>query len=476
MKKITCKISAIWLTLVMIFSVSVIPVYAQDFSSSNDVVTCAEEMRTEYHETIDNFSKKISQEYLINNYEANITYNRILDSIESNDNELRSHFSGAYVNDDGYLVIALCCDTGNCSREIENSLTESKVIFEDGIGSYYYGQKELEAVNEKIASIQESIKNKEDVTSNIQNLMQSKPRTIYNEKNNTTSVVFNVNPEVEKAVLKNEKLTNNANAEMARKELSNSERQAINQYKDLIDVFKKNVNCSDDISYTVCTGYEEGEDQAEAWRPGRYLFVYTNPSAGTGSQISTGYRAKYTYNKKTYYGFVTCGHGTSVGNAVYISNNVSSANKLGTILNRSYGNRVDVSFIKMTNSNYTNGQAIYYTSSQAGVTRQGTVLDGTQTTPALNACIYKSGSATYLTYGYVSSNTCSGYWNDTYFYNLIQADRSMSNSGDSGAVTYIINGATIYGKAVGILKGKSGSNSVFVKASNIQADFNAVAY
>lgn len=38
----------------------------------------------------------------------------------------------------------------------------------------------------------------------------------------------------------------------------------------------------------------------------------------------------------------------------------------------------------------------------------------------------------------------------------MQEDRNMGDYGDSGAVTYIIDRNTIYGKAVGVLKGASG--------------------
>ena len=263
-KKIHERLS-ICVVLVMIFSTCVIPAYAVDDLSPDDVVTCVEEMRTEYREKINDTNEEISQEYLSNRYEANLTYNRILNFVESNDNELRSHFSGAYINIDGCLVIALCCNTGHCKTEIEEHLTESDAIFEDGIGSYYYGQKELEAVNEKIASLQESIKNKEDLSANIKTLMQSKPRAIYNEKTNTASIIFNVSADIEKAVLKNEELKNSANTKMPQMELSNAERQAVRQYNDLISTFRDYVNNSENISYTVCTGYEQGEDQSEAW-------------------------------------------------------------------------------------------------------------------------------------------------------------------------------------------------------------------
>lgn len=475
MKKNLCKLSALFIVFAMLFSVCVIPAHAGSLVS-DDSIACAEELKNEYHEAADSLDMEINQEYLANSYEANMTFNKILESIESCDSELRSHYSGSYINDNGYLVVALCCDTGNCKKEIEDNLSCSEVLFEEGTGSYYYGQKELDAINQQISSLSESVKSDKAVSAETRSLMQTLPRTSYNEKDNTTAIIFNVSEEVEEAVLKSEKITNHSDTKKVSVKLSDSELQALNQFHDLIASFKENVNCSDDISYTVCTDYEQGEDQTESWRPGRYLFVYNNPSAGLGSALSTGYRAKYTQNGTTYYGFVTCGHGTSIGNSVYISNNVSSVNKLGTILNRSYGDRIDVSFISMTNENYTNGNAIYYTGSQAGATTPGRILDGTQTTADLNSCIYKSGATTYLTSGYVSSNTCSGYWNGTYFYDLMQADRNMGDNGDSGAVTYIIDRNTIYGKAVGVLKGASDNRTVFIKASNIQSDFGAVAY
>ena len=88
MKKRVNKLSSLLIALAMIVLLSIIPTYAEAPSLSDNAAGAEE----------------IDQEYLTNNYEANITYNKILSSIETNDTELRSHFSGAYVNDDGYLV------------------------------------------------------------------------------------------------------------------------------------------------------------------------------------------------------------------------------------------------------------------------------------------------------------------------------------------------------------------------------------
>lgn len=70
----------------------------------------------------------------------------------------------------------------------------------------------------------------------------------------------------------------------------------------------------------------------------------------------------------------------------------------------------------------------------------------------------------------------SGYYNEIYFTDMIQADVAMTMSGDSGGVTYICDGTTSYGKAVGIVKGKHDGLSVFIKASNISNNFGPFTY
>lgn len=263
MKKKLCKLSALFVAFAMLFSVCVIPAHAGDLAS-DDTIACAEELKKEYHEAIDKFDIEINQEYHANSYEANMTFNRILESIESNDSELRSHYSGSYINDDGCLVVALCCDTRNCKKEIEDNLSCSEVLFEEGIGSYYYGQKNLDAINKQIALLSKRVKSDKAVSAEVRSLMQSLPRTSYNTENNTTSIIFNVSEDVEKTVIKSENLTNHADMEKAPMKLSDSELEALKQYHDLIASFNEYVNCPDEISYTVCSDYQPIEDQTES--------------------------------------------------------------------------------------------------------------------------------------------------------------------------------------------------------------------
>lgn len=479
MKHFSRKIISLTIIFVMLFSIQPLSANAEALFDENheyDIVECANEVKEIYTRQEEVVSAtNVDDEFLTNNYASNITYNQIIEHIYAYDDELREHFSGAYVNDVGYLVVLLSCDSDVCEEYIKLNFNNEEIIFSTGTGSYYTGQCELEMINERISFLQSGVVSGDVTDADVEELMALKPRTSYNNGNNTVLITFNVSSEAAQVLDKfhtNDLISSTSDY----KTVTSAERRVLAEYSNAIDVFKDKVSSSESISFSASSDETQVVEETEEWRPGRWIWVYNNPSENMGSSLSTGYRAKYTYNGTTYYGFVTCAHGTNVGNSVYIKNNSSSANKLGVILNRSYGNKLDVSFIRMTNSNYTNSNAIYYTSSQAGVTRPGTILDGTQTTVSNGTCIYKSGQKTYLTYGYVSNSNLSYWYNNIYFYDIIQADRAMSDNGDSGAVTYIVGTGAKSGKAVGVLRGQVNGQTVFIKASNIKSVFGAEAY
>ena len=480
MKSKSKRVISLILSFVFVLSISILPVNAETLiDNDRHIVVCAEEVKNEYINSVNVVEQTADQEYERRNYESTMSFNQITEHIDMHDDELRSHFSGAQINDEGYLVVALCCNIDFCKKYIIEELNCENIVFEKGTGSYYYGQQQLDAINEKIALLQEKKVSGKNISAEAKEMMESHPCTKYNYEDNTITVVFAVSEEAERAIAKAKIDKNGSLAYNSKAQLSDVEALEVEKFNKTVDTFRSIVSDQSNISYSTDSKSEwliEEQAATEPWRPGRWLWVYNDPNANMGASISTGYRAKYTYNGTTYYGFVTCAHGTNTGNSVYIKNSISSDYKLGVILDRSYGKKVDVSFLRITNSNYTNSNAIYYTSSQAGVTRQGTVLDGTQTTVARNTQIYKSGKATYLTSGYVKSLNHSGYVDDTYFYSLIKADRSMVASGDSGAVTYIVDTGATNGKAVGIVFGISNDKAIFIKASNIKAVFGAEAY
>lgn len=478
MKFFSRNILSLAIACTMLFTLQPLTANAETLYAENyeyDIVECANEVKEIFASQSVVSEADVDDEFLTNNYASTITYNQIIEHIYAYDDELRSHFAGACVNDEGYLVVMLSCTDNGCEMYVKQTFDNDDIVFSDGLGSYYEGQCELELINERIASLQNDVVNGRVKNDDIEELMALKPTASYVSDDNTVLVTFNMSDEVTQSIDEFH-INDLSNSSLCRADVTSAAADALKQYTSAIELFKSKISDSETISFCASSDKVQVVEETEDWRPGRSIWVYNNPAESKGAILSTGYRAKYTYNGTTYYGFVTCAHGTNVGNSVYIKVSSSSTNKLGVILNRSYGKNLDVSFIRITNSNYTNSNVIYYTSSQPGVTRPGTILDGTQTTVSNGTRIYKSGQTTYLTYGNVSNSSLAYWYGDYYFYDLIQADRNMSDSGDSGSVTYVIGTSASSGKAVGILRGKCDGLTIFIKASNIKSVFGAEAY
>lgn len=478
------KVLSILLAIVILLPFGILPGNAvEDAGSGCDLTGCAADVQELFSEktAAKDFSDSYfdSPEYLTRNYAATIYYNTILEYIDSHADELREHFSGAYDNDDGDLVVLLSCPSDRCRNFILNDLACETVLFEEGNGSYYHTKTKLDTINAGIGALQDRVRIGAETDPDILALMSAYPRTVYDDLNNTICVEFYVSPTMEQAV---EKANTATDSQMAKFNASFTEKEvaALEVYESYIQCLESEVECLDDVRYTVNSDAPPIiEEQATEWRPGRSLFIINGILSNGNfsvSTCSTGYRTMYRHNDRTYYGFVTCGHGTDIGKSVYVSTDLNAENRIGIILDRKYGDTVDASFINITSTGFTSSNAVYYTSPRPDITRPGTILDGTQSTVRKNTKIYKSGQTTYLTGGRVFQVSMSGYFNQTYFTDMFQADVAMTEAGDSGAVTYVCDGTTIYGKAVGIVKGIYNNLSVFIKASNIRDNFGPVAY
>ena len=409
-------------------------------------------------------SEPMDEEYLRRSDKANLAYNKIMSHVFSTDDVLRSVFAGAYMDAVGNLVVMLNEDNVECKELITNVLKCEEVVFFQGHGNYYATMKKLADIDECIASMQEAVIG-DCADEETKKLMRMYPRTEYKDTTNTIQIFVDVEEPLLPYVLGEN--VQEPDSEMQKR---------VDEYNEGISLLEEIIQCDAEmvsVEIVPGTGYQQGEDLTITWRPGRFIFVVAY-GATQGSTLSTGYRAQYTYSGTTKYGFVTCAHGNSIGDLVCVSN-TGSPIQLGTIIDRTYVGRLDVAFMEFTNSNYTNGQAIYYTDSIGGTT-QGDVLDGTWTLATENQLIYKSGATTYLTAGYVESTSASGYFNNVYFFGMIKADRSMAASGDSGGVTYATYG-TNSAKAIGIVKGSlSDTKTVFIKADRIEYLFYAQPY
>ena len=472
MKKINSRIISIVLMLMLLVSSSGLTAVASEPTA--EIFTaeeCAEEVMKMYEEKEEEvFAEEFANEFLDNNYEANVSYNKILNRIYEHEDVLSKNFSDAYVNDDGNLVVKLIGDFEACKYIINEELECENIIFEKGSYPYLEIKETLDELNTKIGDLQEKLNDGRLHDAGALDLMSKYPRAIYDDVNESITVVFGVS---EEDALSTEMMKKGNKYELNNVTLNNP---ALSDYSNYISEFKEYIGDSEMVTYKVEAGYEPASVQAEQWRPGRGIYVVS--SSNNMSASSTGYRAKYTYNGKTYYGFVTCEHGKTVGQNVYLTNSSASANKIGFIVNKKISNEVDVAFMNITNSNYTNSNYVYYTSSD-GQTRPGTLLDGKWTEVAKNSAIYKAGKKTYLTNAYVFETQYVGYFTNsdgtrTFHTELIQAGK-MTESGDSGGVAYVPYGGSS-GTSVGIVLGSDSTYSYFVKAMNISSKFGAVPY
>lgn len=475
MKSLKKRVLAILMASISLFLCLISPVSAAGNSFPNyKKEQCANKVKQDYQQKQLNNQTLAFDEYAQENFEATINYDKIISYINSTNDELRQHFSSATINDVGVLIVELCCPTNHCENIITQKLKCENIIFEDGINSYYDVHQQLDNINKELAALQKKITNGENVSETEILLMQASPTTTINTEKNCVEVIFYLSENFEETLGKN---TESKVLQSTYSSPSNSNTNYSNtesndfENLDIINIFNNLIVNNDEIIYSISTEKAETLTEiTEPWRPGRYIYV-----ADCGS-LSTGYRAKFNYNDKTYKGFVTAAHGIKEGCSVYTSSDMSKAIKIGTILKRKYSETVDAAFIKMTNSDYTHSNAIYYTSSQSGVTRQGTVLDGTYASVTKGSNVYKSGARTFLTSGKVNYTEFGMTFNGVYFYDLFSVKGVIAKSGDSGAVSYIVGTGAVKGKAVGIVKGITETRTVFIKASAIARDFGPTPY
>jgi hypothetical protein len=100
--------------------------------------------------------------------------------------------------DDGARVVLLCYATNSCKNVILNDLACENVLFDVGNGSYYEAKETLDAVNMGIAQLQAQVRSGAVTDADATALMNAYPRTMFDEGNNTVSVVFKVSPDSEK--------------------------------------------------------------------------------------------------------------------------------------------------------------------------------------------------------------------------------------------------------------------------------------
>lgn len=218
--------------------------------ASNDNMVVAMELKEEYYEREKEGDALFDQEFLSNQFAANEVYREILEYLEVQDDELREHFSGARIGEDGHLVVSVCSACDACQKFITDAFPNENIIFEEGIGSYYTAMQQLDEINAGIVSLLSAVAEGKADSDSAQVLAKAMPRAVYDATDNSITVAFDMTEACAK------------------------------DCETLAGLFREYVACDDSVRFAICEETCMGIDEAEEWRPGRLMFVYTNPSQG----------------------------------------------------------------------------------------------------------------------------------------------------------------------------------------------------
>ena len=136
-----------------------------------------------------------SADFIRRSAAANECHNIILQHVDAMDDELRRHFSGAYLDSSGDLVILLSCDTSACKEQIIAETGYMDAIFKEGNGSYYDTMAALEAINHRIYTSQETVRTGTADAATVA-MMKMYPLPEYDAYTNAITLVLDVAPEL----------------------------------------------------------------------------------------------------------------------------------------------------------------------------------------------------------------------------------------------------------------------------------------
>lgn len=338
------------------------------------------------------------------------------------DNVLQS-YGGCYIDDDANLVI-MTNDKKELKREgiLADCYIKCNYSYEDLNNTY----KELNEMADRFTALRQKgilSKNEEDVLNSISNFFVSV------EKNRVVVTLVDIN--------------NSKSIEQIRSYVT----------KPSILYFKQGSRV---------------EGQVTKIKLGQRVWIDNDPGSGYLSGLSVGIKAYYINSKgDKVHGFITAGHGTKkVGNYVYIRNNVSDK-AIGKVAKRKRSGKVDASFVKVTNSNYSASRIVYYSNSKGGTTGGVTISKKLYTylyDGAVGTTVYKAGASTFLTKGKLVSDSATAFYKDVTLKDLYLMDYK-SAPGDSGGVVYFKDEDGY--QYLGIHQGSAGTTKYVVKWQNI---------
>ena len=347
-------------------------------------------------------SESISEaQRLDNEITANEQYNKLLQNLSKTQNAASSctisqdYYGGAYINDDGNLVVCVTDDSfANCS-EVQTFTGNDDIIIQ--LVNYTYN-----AISQEQAKITE-----------IFDLMRTTPMVADEADSSALSELV--------ASLRGTYIDEERNVLVVEIEKLTDEK-----------IIAFNENFSDEAFIEFEEGYTSAT--TSAWNPGRKIYT------STSSWLSTGYPVYFTNSDgEQERGFITAGHSFDEGDIVYRSS--GGSNVLGVCVASSFSSDTDAALIQITSSSYDISEITYF--------EDVTLSSVSYSLPSQGSTIYKEGAKSGTTSGTVSSTSATVYYTEVTITDVLKTT-VLNLGGDSGGVAY-----TASGNVVGSMSGSS---------------------
>jgi predicted transcriptional regulator len=384
------------LFMILVFLPSNVLVASNEISETELVVNGGKILKEKVDENID--TAKAQSDVLVESQKEEVkVYNELLKEVYDEQAEsYESNYAGAYINDDDELVVQVN-DQEETTTAIDEIVEENNNVV---VKEVDYSYNELSEAYDSIS--EEMLETNSDPTQN--DVMENVIGVDISETNNTVTVY-----------------------------MSDCNKAAIGEFEDLM---------ADKISDENIIEYK----QEDSFTPTAKTPIYSGQKIVIGSSFySMGVRASYANAAGTeVVGFITAGHNVAKGAAVYVYTSSGSKVKVGSVQFVKVGGKVDASFVKLTNSNYSVSKKVFYASANNSSTANGITLDNSSwwwDVPE-GATVYKAGYAGYRTSGKVKSKTATVSYDlngdkviDATMTNMIMASYK-TRMGDSGGIVY----------------------------------------
>lgn len=339
------------------------------------------------------------EQRLNNEIKANEQYQRLLDNLSEatytsmGKSVSWDYYGGAYINNDGNLVVCVTDDYDVSSNVIQTCTGNADIIIKSVDYTYAALEQEQTRITELYEAMRETsapvvIDSAQATSQPLAEELFASIRSTYIDEEKNIVVVEIENLTADKATLFHEIFSDKGFVEFAE-------------------------------------GYNN--TTTADWNPGRKIYK------STGGWLSTGYPVYFTNsNGVLERGFITAGHSYGEGDIVYRSS--GGTNELGVCVASAFSGDTDAALIQITSSSYDISEVTYY--------EDTTLSSNSYSLPAQGSTIYKEGAKTQCTSGTVSSRSVTVYYSGTTVTDMLKTT-ALNLSGDSGGVAYTASGAVI---------------------------------